>query len=81
MPDFCISGLDFENIVVIFRISALKICLVAKFSAKINILKFGTKNALFGYFWAYILKTLLSDLKSALSNFSICKFSLKNKNG
>ena len=28
MPDFCILGLDFENIVVIFGISALKFLLL-----------------------------------------------------
>ena len=31
--------------------------------------KFGTKNALFGYFWARISKILLSYLKSAPSQF------------
>ena len=41
---------------------------------------FLTKNALFGYFWARILKKLLSYLKSAPSNLSICKISRKNKN-
>ena len=30
------------------------ICLIAKFCAKIRILKFGTKNALFGCFWTEI---------------------------
>ena len=30
--------------------------------------KFGTKNILFGYFWASILKKLLSYLKPAPSN-------------
>ena len=32
------------------------ICLVAKFSAKIKILKFGTKNTWFGYFWTGLWK-------------------------
>ena len=35
--------------------------------------EFGTKNALFGYFWVRNLKKLLSYLKSAPSNFSNCK--------
>ena len=34
--------------------------------------KFGTKNALFGYFWARFLEKLFSYLKSALSNLLIC---------
>ena len=34
---------------------------------------FLTRNALFGYFWARILKILLAYLKSAHSNLSNCK--------
>ena len=41
---------------------------------------FLTKNALFEYFWACILKKLLSYLKSASPNLSIRKISRKNKN-
>ena len=41
--------------------------------------KFGSKNALFGYFWARILKKLLSDLKSAPLNLSKCKICEKIK--
>ena len=40
--------------------------------------KFGTKNALFRYFWARIFKKLLSYLTSAPSNLSICKILRKN---
>ena len=39
MPDFPILGLEFQNIIVIFEI-----CLVAKFGAKIKVLKSGSKN-------------------------------------
>ena len=42
-----------------------QICLIAKFCEKTKISKSGTKNALFRYFWAIILKKLLSYLKSA----------------
>ena len=42
--------------------------------------KFGYKNASRGYFWAGILKKLLSDLKSKPSNLCNCKISRKNKN-
>ena len=41
--------------------------------------KSGTKNALYEYFWARILKKLLSYLKSAPTNVSICKISRKMK--
>ena len=33
-----------------------QICLIAKFHEKTKMPKFGTKNALFGYFWVRILK-------------------------
>ena len=68
----------------------LWICLIAKFYKETKMPKFRnqkchfwvflTKNALFIYFWARILKILLPDLKSAPSNLSICKISWKNKN-
>ena len=46
-----------------------RICLIPKFrEKKKKVSKFGIKNALFGYFWARILKKLLSYLKSAPSN-------------
>ena len=35
---------------------------------------------LFGYFWGYNFKKLLSYFKSAPSNLSNCKLLLKNKN-
>ena len=41
--------------------------------------KFGTKNTLFGYFCARILKKLLPDFKSAPSNLPIFKISRKNQ--
>ena len=39
--------------------------------------KFGTKNALFGYFWARSLAKLLPYLKSAPLNLSIGKIPRK----
>ena len=35
-----------------------RICQNARFCVKIEILQFGTKNSLFGYFWAAILKAI-----------------------
>ena len=53
MPDLHIFGLEFENAIVIINLRP-RICLVGKFGAKIKIVKFGTKNAWFGYFCAGI---------------------------
>ena len=68
----------------------LRISVTVKLCEEIKIAKFGTQNNLFGYFspnmpymgifGARILRKLLSYLKSAPSNLSICKFSRKNKN-
>ena len=41
--------------------------------------KFGTKSALFGYFWTRILKLLSSYLKSAPSNFANSKILRKKQ--
>ena len=49
MSDLGIFELEFGNNIVIFEI-------IAKFRKIIKIPKLGTKNALFGYFWAGILK-------------------------
>ena len=43
-------------------------------------LKFGTKYVLFWYFWERTLKQLLSDMKSAPSNLSICQILQQKKN-
>ena len=58
----------------------LRISVTASFCEETTMPKFGTKNTLFGYFWARIFKKLLSYLKSAPLNLSICKISRKNKN-
>ena len=41
--------------------------------------KCGTKNAVFGYFWARISKDYCHLLKSTTSNLSNCKFREKRK--
>ena len=52
MPYFCVFGLNFCDI----WNRHPQTCLIAKFFEKTKLLKFGTKNTLFGYFWARILK-------------------------
>ena len=54
MPYCGIFYLKFEKTVVMFEIRTLE-C-VKMFHAKIKIFEFGTKNALFEYFWDAILK-------------------------
>ena len=51
-----------------------QICLVAMLSAKVKILKFRTKNALFGYFWAGILKIYCHIWNQHLRTSLITKF-------
>ena len=43
-------------------------------------LKFWTKNELYGYFWARIVEKILSYLKSAPSNMDFSKIPGKNNN-
>ena len=50
-----IFGLEFENNFVTFEINTF-ICLISKFCEIKKMSKFGTKNALFGYFWVKIKK-------------------------
>ena len=37
MPYLGIFGIEFENNIVIFEVNALEICLIAKFSERINV--------------------------------------------
>ena len=65
MPDVGVFGLEFENKIVIFEISALKLIWFAMFRARIKIPKLGTKNASFGYFWVeFIFKIIVTFEKS-----------------
>ena len=56
MHDLGIFRLEFQKAVVIFEISILRICVIAKFYVKTKMPKLGTKNALFVCFWAIISK-------------------------
>ena len=73
MPNLRIFGLKFEITIVIFEISALEFVLLQSlvqneknlknreknFVKKMKIPKFGSKNALFGYFWLEFENTIL----------------------
>ena len=56
MSDLSIFGLEFENNILIFEISPLEFAYLQNFVKKNKLSKFETKKALFGYFWAIILK-------------------------
>ena len=55
------------------------VCLATKFGEKIEILKFGIKNALFGYFWTRILKNYCHIWNQLPPICLIAKFSRKTK--
>ena len=54
-PYLGLSGLEFKKTIAILEISTLKFVQLQNFAKITKISKFGTKNALFGYFWARIL--------------------------
>ena len=51
-----ILGQTFQKTIVISEISLPQICLIWEFCQKKEMSKFGTKNTLFGSFWARIFK-------------------------
>ena len=56
MPDLRIFELEFENNIVKFEIGTHWFCLIAKHREIMEMPKFRTKNVLFRYIWAWILK-------------------------
>ena len=50
-------GQNFKRTIVIFEISNPCLCLIAEYCEIVKMPKFATKSALFGCFWARILKT------------------------
>ena len=50
-------GHNFKRTIVIFEISNPCLCLIAEYCEIVKMPKFATKSALFGCFWARILKT------------------------
>ena len=55
-----------------------QICKNAKLWVRIKVLKYGTKNALFEYFWTITLKKLLSSFELVPANLLKRKVSFKN---
>ena len=49
-----IFGLEFEKSIAEFAISTVEFVKLRNFVKNMKMLKFGTKNVLFGYFWAGI---------------------------
>ena len=72
---------EFENIIVMFEINVLEFVLLqifaAKFGVNIEILKFGTKNVLFLYFWAEIWKNCCHIRNQHPQIFLIANFGTK----
>ena len=54
MPHLGIFATEFKKTIAIFEVSAIKF---VKFCEKIKLTKFGTKNAISGYFLGKILKS------------------------
>ena len=73
------SGTVFRKTIVIFEISTLKFVYLQNFPKKQKCLNLGPK-CLIWVFLGWNLKTILSYLKPAPSNFSNCKILWKNKN-
>ena len=59
LPYLGIFGLEFENNIDIFEMSKLILFQLQSLAKKTKMPKFGTKNTLFGYFWARILKIII----------------------
>ena len=82
-------GVEFENTMVIFEICVLEFVLFQilvqkqksckKIHEKTKMPKFGTKNALFGYFWARIFKTFCHIWNQHPRICQIAKFRKKMK--
>ena len=63
-------GYNFKRTMAIFEISNPRICLIAKYCDVTKMPRFGTKSALFGYFWARILKNCSEHPRiSAIAKF------------
>ena len=53
IPSLGVFGVEFKKTILIFEVSAIKF---VKFCEKIKLTKFGTKNAISGYFLGKIFK-------------------------
>ena len=63
MSHLGVLGSNFEKLLSYLKSPPTKLSLIVIFHERIRTPKFRTKNGLFGYFWARILKQLLSHLK------------------
>ena len=78
MSDLSIIGLKFENNIFIFEVHALEFAQLQSFVKKVKIVKWETKNTLFGCLCTNFEKLLY--LKPTTCNLSFCKVWCKNKN-
>ena len=74
MSDLGIFGLEFENNMSYLKSAPSNLSNWKNFVKEKKLSKFGTENALFGYFWAGILKKVLTYLKSTPSQLSKMSF-------
>ena len=79
MPCLGIFGLELWKTIVIFEIRILKFVYFQNFPQKTKMPGFRTKNALFGYFWAGILKNYCHIWNQHRQIFLIAKFRGKTK--
>ena len=78
MPYLGFFRLTFER-KLLLHLKQPRILQNAKLHAKLKILKFGTKYALFGYFWAEILKNIVIFEVNALECVYLQCFVRKSK--
>ena len=79
MPYLGIFGLGFEKNYVIFETSTFEFAKIKSFMLKKKKEKQRTNSVLFGIFFNWNFKKLLSYLKSAPSNLPKCNVSCKPK--
>ena len=79
MPYLGLFEREFSQTIVIFEINTLKFVNLQNFPKKNKSLKFGTKNGLFWYFWARILKNLCHIWNSTVKFVKLQNFLKKQK--
>ena len=79
MVDLDTFGLEFENVYCYIWNQHSRICLIAKAHEKVEMHSFGTKNVLFGYFWARISKNCCHIWNQHSQIYLTAKFCEKTK--